>query len=186
MYLDQYNKDSFTLGAPYWKVFLWYAIGSPLIQNYLLDGLKTGRNLKVLVLRWFGASVGQGVLIRPGVKIKLPWRLHIGNHVWIGQDAWLDNAAEIYIEDHVCISQGAYLCTGNHDWSDPTFRLKLGAIRIECSSWIGAKAVVGPGITIGRGAVLSLGSVTGKSLQPMTIYAGNPAIPIKQRSLTKI
>jgi putative colanic acid biosynthesis acetyltransferase WcaF len=132
-------------------------------------------------LRLFGATVGQGVRIKPGVRVKFPWRLTISNHVWIGEAAWLDNLAEIVIEDHVCISQSVYLCTGNHDWSDPTFKLRLGKIHLESGSWVAARATVGPGVTIGRGAILSLGSTASKSLEPMTIYAGNPAVPIRQR-----
>ena len=81
------------------------------------------------------------------------------------------------------MSQGVYLCTGNHDWTDPNFALQVGAIELETESWIGAQAVVGPGVTIGQVAVLGLGSVTGRSLKPMTIYAGNPAQPIKSRQI---
>lgn len=101
--------------------------------------------------------------------------------MWIGENAWLDNVAPITIESHVCISQDVYLCTGNHDWSHPDFKLIPAPIYIEQSSWIAARATIGPGVTVGKGAILSLGSVTGRSLQPMTIYAGNPAQPIKQR-----
>jgi len=93
----------------------------------------------------------------------------------------LDNLAPITLENHVCLSQAIYLCTGNHDWSHPDFHLIPAPIHIEQSSWIGAGAMIGPGVTVGRGAVLCLGSVAGRSLLPMTIYAGNPAQPIKQR-----
>lgn len=63
------------------------------------------------------------------------------------------------LERNVCLSQGVYLCTGNHDWSKPTFALRLGSIHIEQSAWIGAKALISPGGTVGAGAVLALGSV---------------------------
>jgi putative colanic acid biosynthesis acetyltransferase WcaF len=101
--------------------------------------------------------------------------------VWIGEKAWIDNLAPITIESHVCLSQEVYLCTGNHNWSDPSFALITAPIVIEEGSWVAARGMVGPGVTIGRGAVLCLGSVASRSLEPMTICAGNPAKMIKKR-----
>lgn len=180
MRLDQYKPSNYSPGAPYWKQLLWYFIGSPIVQSY---GLPISA-IKVWVLRQFGSTIGQGVRIKPGVRIKFPWRLTIGDYVWIGEDVWLDNLAHITIESHVCISQGVYLCTGNHDWKHPDFALLTAPIHIQESSWIAARSVVGPGVTIGRGTILALGSVTGRSLEDMTIYAGNPAQPVKQRKLS--
>jgi putative colanic acid biosynthesis acetyltransferase WcaF len=179
MRLDQYTTGSYTPGAPLWKQLLWFFLGSPLVESYWLPF----SGFKVLLLRLFGTQIGQGVRLKPGIRVKFPWRLTVGDCCWIGENAWIDNLAPIILESHVCLSQGTYLCTGNHDWSDPSFSLKLGSIHLKQGSWIGARAIVGPGVTVGEGAVLCLGSVTGKSLQPMTIYAGNPAQPIKQRQL---
>lgn len=180
--LDRYQMGQYTPGAPRWQQILWYGVGTHLLESRLLPF----SGFKVWLLRRFGATVGRQVRLKPGVRIKFPWRLTIGDYVWIGENAWLDNLAPITLEDHVCLSQGVYLCTGNHDWSDPSFTLQTRPIHIEAGAWIAAKAVVGPGVTVGRGAVLSLGSVAGQSLAPMTIYAGNPAQPIKPRSLRAI
>ncbi|AFY47753.1 acetyltransferase (isoleucine patch superfamily) [Nostoc sp. PCC 7524] len=179
MYLDKYTVGNYTPGAPYWKQLVWYFLGSPLVESHWLPM----SGLKVLILRSFGAKIGQGVRIKPGVRVKFPWRLTIGDYVWIGEDAWIDNLAQVTIESHVCISQGVYLCTGNHDWNDPSFKLKIAPIYIQESSWIAAKSVIGPGVTVGKGAVLTLGGVAVKSLEAMIIYAGNPAQPIKERKL---
>lgn len=179
MRLDHYSLDRYTPGAPLWKQILWYYLGRALVQCYWLPWSA----LKVSTLRCFGAHIGRGVRIKPGVNIKFPWRLRVGNYVWIGENAWIDNPASTTIEDHVCISQDVYLCTGNHDWSDPNFKLTPAPILICSHSWIAARAVIGPGITVNRGAVLCLGSVAGCSLKPKTIYAGNPAQPIKERSM---
>lgn len=176
MHLDNYTLGSYTPGAPLWKQLLWYFV-VPLFRSYWLPF----SGLKVWLLRSFGAEIGQHVRIKPGVRVKFPWRLSIGDYVWIGENAWLDNLALIKIASHVCISQDVYLCTGNHDWSHPDFQLITAPIEIEQGSWIAARAVIGPGVTVGKGAVLGLGSVTGRSLQSMTIYAGNPAQPLKQR-----
>jgi putative colanic acid biosynthesis acetyltransferase WcaF len=175
--LCHYQTHDYVPGAPFWKQVLWFFIGDRLVRARWLPI----SYLKVFILRLFGATIGQGVRIKPGVRIKFPWRLTIGNYCWIGESAWLDNVAPIVLEDHVCISQGSYLCTGNHDWSDPNFQLKLGEIYLESGSWIAAQAVVAPGVRIGNGSILTLGSVATQSLEPMTIYAGNPAIAIKPR-----
>lgn len=177
MRLDRYT--TYTLSTPLWKQLLWYFLGDPLFRSRWLFF----SGLKVWILRCFGAQVGQRVRIKPSVRVKFPWQLIIGDYVWIGENAWLDNLASITLESHVCLSQDVYLCTGNHDWAHPDFKLMTGPIYIEQGSWIAARSVIGPGVTVGRGAVLTLGSVTGRSLEPMTIYAGNPAQPIKSRKV---
>jgi putative colanic acid biosynthesis acetyltransferase WcaF len=182
MRLDNYTIGNYTPGSPLWKQMLWYFVGSPLVASYWLPM----SGLKVLLLRAFGASIGQGVRIKTGVRVKFPWRLTVGDYVWIGEDAWIDNLAHVTIESHVCLSQGVYLCTGNHDWSHPDFKLMTAPIHIQESSWIAAKAVIGPGVTVEKGAILSLGGVTGRSLEAMMIYAGNPAQAVKKRNATPI
>jgi putative colanic acid biosynthesis acetyltransferase WcaF len=179
MRLDNYIVGTYTPGASYWKQLLWYFIGNPLVESYYLPF----SSLKVRVLRAFGAKVGKGVRIKPGVRVKFPWRLTVGDYVWIGEDAWIDNLAHVTIESHVCLSQGVYLCTGNHDWNDPNFKLMIAPIYIQESSWIAAKSLIGPGVTVGKGAVLVLGSVAARSLEPMTIYAGNPAQIVKKKAI---
>lgn len=176
--LDQYQKPGLpTGGAPLWKQLLWFFIGFRLVRSYLIPI----SSFKVWLLCLFGSQIGTGVRIKPDVRVKFPWLLTIGDHCWIGESVWFDNIEPIVIENHVCISQGVYLCTGNHDWSDPQFRYISKSIHIESESWIAASASVGPGVHIGRGAVLTLGSVALQSLKPMIVYSGNPAVQIKQR-----
>jgi putative colanic acid biosynthesis acetyltransferase WcaF len=179
MRLDRYTVGAYSPGAALWKQVAWYYLGSPLVSSYWM----VGSGFKCWLLRCFGAQVGSGVRIKPGVKIKLPWRLVVGDFVWLGENCWIDNVALVTIESHTCLSQDVYLCTGNHDWSSVSFQLKDTPIHIGEGCWIAARAMVGPGVTLGRGAVLCLGSVAGRSLEPMTIYAGNPAQPIKQRQI---
>jgi putative colanic acid biosynthesis acetyltransferase WcaF len=180
MHLDRYTVGDYTPGAPLWKQLLWYYLGDGLVRSSWLPFSA----FKVWILRQFGAQIGQGVRIKPGVQVKFPWRLAIADYVWIGERVWIDNVASVTIESHVCLSQAVYLCTGNHNWSDLNFQLTPAEICIEQGSWIAAHAVIGPGVTIGQGAVLGLGSVATRSLKPMTIYAGNPAQPIKTRTIT--
>ncbi|MGL5083034.1 MAG: putative colanic acid biosynthesis acetyltransferase [Microcoleaceae cyanobacterium] len=177
MRLSNYTTGAYSPGAPLIQQILWFFIGDLLTRS---DWLPVS-GFKVFILRCFGAKIGQGVRIKPGVRVKFPWRLTIGDYVWIGENVWIDNLVSVTLESHVCLSQDVYLCTGNHDWSHPGFQLVTGEIYLEESSWIAARSTVGPGVRVGRGAVLGLGSVTGRSLEPMTIYVGNPAQPIKQR-----
>ena len=86
---------------------------------------------RCFLLRAFGAKIGRGVNIKPRVKVKFPWRLIVGNHSWIGEAVWIDNLAEVEIGANCCVSQGAYLCTGSHDWNSRKFTLITKPIRVE-------------------------------------------------------
>ncbi len=127
--------------------------------------------------------MGRGVVIKPAVHIKYPWFLIVGDQVWIGEKVWIDNLAEVKIDSDSCISQGAMLLTGNHDYKSPSFDLITKSIQIERGAWIGAKSVVCPGILVGSHSVLTVGSVATKKMEPYLIYSGNPAIPVKKREI---
>jgi putative colanic acid biosynthesis acetyltransferase WcaF len=138
----------------------------------------------VFLLRVFGAQIGTGVVIKPAVNIKYPWRLKIGNHVWIGEQVWIDNLENITIGDHVCISQGAMLLCGNHNYKRTTFDLLVGKIVLEDGAWIGAQTVVCPGVTCKSHSLLTVGSIATSNLNAYTIYQGNPAVAIKERVIS--
>ena len=121
------------------------------------------------------------MVIKPGVRVKYPWLLRIGNHCWLGEDCWIDNLVDVSLGNDVCIPQGAYLCTGNHDWSDPAFGLIAKSIVIHDSAWVGAKAFVAPGVVLGEAAIAAAGSVIYKNIPDFQIHAGNPAAFIRYR-----
>lgn len=156
---------------------LWFFLGLPVLRCAWLPSSA----VRVAVLRLFGATVGSGVVIKPGVRVKYPWRLVVGNRSWIGEDAWIDNLADVTIGDDVCISQGVYLCTGNHDWSDPAFGLIVKPIRLGSGSWVGARSVVCPGVELGELAVLTAGSVAVRPIPASEIHSGNPASLTRKR-----
>jgi putative colanic acid biosynthesis acetyltransferase WcaF len=137
--------------------------------------------MKRWLLRRFGARIGSGVIIKPGVHIKLPWRLQVGDGSWIGERAWLDNLADIRIGANAVVSQGAYLCTGNHDWADPGMGLVVEPISIDDGAWVGAFARIAPGVTVGREAVVTLGAVLLRDADAGGVYSGNPAVRIRNR-----
>jgi putative colanic acid biosynthesis acetyltransferase WcaF len=176
MRLDVYSTGGFSRGRPAWLEALWL-----LAQPLFLSSPLPGSRLRVLLLRLFGARIGTGVTIKPGVRVKFPWRLLVGDHSWVGEDVWLDNLAEIRIGSHCCLSQGAYLCTGSHDWSNPGFTLVTKSIVLEDQVWLSARSIVGPGVTVGEGAVLALGSIATRDLARWHIHQGAPAIPLKPR-----
>ena len=113
--------------------------------------------LRPRVLRAFGARVGEGVLIRTGVKVHWPWKLEVGDHTWIGEGAWLLNLERLTIGSDVCVSQEALLCTGSHDRRSPTFEFDNAPITLLDGSWVAARAVVLRGVTVGREAVVAAG-----------------------------
>ena len=139
--------------------------------------------LKAIILRLFGAKVGKGLVIRTHVRIKQPWRLSIGDYVWIGESVWIDNLVQVAIASNVCLSQGAFLLTGNHDYKSTSFDLITGEIHLESGVWIGAKALVGPGVRCMSHSVLAAGSTTFKDLEANKIYQGNPAEVKRERKI---
>lgn len=169
---DSYTASRFTL-----RLILWFFVGDCLLRSWLPGSL-----WRRALLRCFGAAIGRKVVIKPHVRVKFPWRLRVGDHCWIGEHAWIDNLGWVQVGANVCISQGVYICTGNHDYRDPSFPYRLGGIVVESEAWICAMSAVAPGVTIGRGAILGLGSVAVSSLDPMTRYQGNPAVPIGPRA----
>ncbi len=178
--IDQYNNDWYKPGGSTIKRTLWYFTNALIFQNPLIP--LTG--LKVALLRLFGAKIGKGVVIKPSVNIKYPWRLTIGNHTWIGEKVWIDSLENITIGNNCCLSQGAMLLCGNHNYSKPTFDLITKKVTLEDGVWIGAYAIVCPGVNCGSHSVLAVNSVATKNLQPYTIYQGNPAIQTKHRKIS--
>lgn len=140
--------------------------------------------LKVRLLRVFGARIGSGAVIKPHVIIKYPWKLEVGDHVWIGEQAWIDNLDRVVIGSHVCISQGALLLCGNHDYTKSSFDLMTRAITLEDGVWIGAKSIVAPGVKCQSHSVLAAGSIATSNLEPYTVHQGCPAQVAKTRIIT--
>lgn len=177
--LVNYAPHQYDPGGGALKRVCWYVINALLFHSWLLPSSR----MKASLLRIFGAKVGLGVVIKPRVNIKHPWRLSIGDHVWIGEGVWIDNLVKVEIGANVCVSQGALLLTGSHDYSDVAFRLILGEIYLEDGVWIAANVVVCPGVRCGQNAVITVGSVLRKNAEAGGVYAGNPAAKVRQRAI---
>ena len=179
MDLSIYDNSDFDRGAPRWKEAAWIFVRCLFFQN----PLPWPSGLRVALLRAFGATIGDGVVMRANVNISFPWRLSIGDHVWIGEDVGILSLAQVTIESNVCISQRAYLCTGSHNFRREDFKLKVAPITVRAGSWIAAAAFIAPGVEIGSGAVVSAGSVVFESVPANAFARGNPAVVEKAEIL---
>ena len=178
--LNKFNNDWYNPGSKV-KRALWFFCNVMFLQNRA----NPFNGLKKTVLRAFGAKIGKGVVIKPNISVKHPWMLTIGDYVWIGEKVWIDNLAPVRIGNNVCISQGAMLLCGNHDYKKSTFDLMVKEINLEDGSWVGAQSVVCPGVTLKSHSILSVGSVATKDLEPYTIYQGNPAVEVRKREINE-
>lgn len=139
--LSRFNNSSFDRGAPRWKEVLWWLCRSLCFAPWF----PLPSALKVALLRAFGAKVGTGVVIRSRVNVTFPWKLKIGDQVWIGDEVMILSLDRVTIGSNVCISQRAFLCTGSHDFRAETFDLITKPIDIGDGCWIAACAFIGPG-----------------------------------------
>ena len=174
--LSTYDNSWYKSGDGF-KRFLWYYCN----LIFFRFGWFPFSFLKVFLLKLFGASVGKGVVIKPFVNIKYPWFLTIGDHVWIGEEVWIDNLAHVTIGNNVCISQGALLLTGSHDYKKSSFDLIIKPIIIEDGVWVCAKAIICAGVTCYKNAVITAGSVITSNCDAGGIYHGNPGVLYKNK-----
>lgn len=151
-----------------WRKQLWPCLGAPLVASTWVSS----SSLKVFILKLFGARLGRGVRVSPGIQVRCPWYLTVGDYSSLGSNLCIENLAAVTIADQVCLAQGVGLYTGRH-CPQP--------ISIQAHSWLAPQTTLGPGVTVGEGAILDAGGVATQSLQPWTIYRGNPAQVVQPR-----
>ncbi len=178
--LSSYNNDWYNPGGSFVKRGLWYFINA-----HILKSAMPFMGFKIALLKLFGAKIGKGLVLKPHVSIKYPWNLEIGNHVWIGENVWIDNLDKVRIGNNVCISQGALILSGNHNYKKSSFDLIVKPIAIDDGAWIGAKSIVTQGVIIGKEAVLQVNAVASTDLDAYGVYGGTPAIKLKERVIEK-
>lgn len=135
------------------------------------------------LLRILGAQVGRAARIHPSVRIFLPRLLEIGDESTVGEDVRLYNLGRMKIGRQATVSQGAHLCGGSHDDQDPALPLIRATITIGDCAWVCADAFIGPGVTVGEGALVAARAVCVRSVPPWQVVAGNPARTIRIRTL---
>jgi putative colanic acid biosynthesis acetyltransferase WcaF len=179
--LRRYDQSWFDRGRPGWYILLWWlvqAIAFPLTPHSF-------HTARVALLRLFGARIGQGVSIRPTARFTYPWKVHIGDYSWIGDDVVLYSLDRITIGEHCVISQKSYLCTGSHDLQDPAFGLKTAAIAIGNGAWVAADCFIAPGVQIGANAVIGARSNVLSNIPNQQVCWGNPCRPRYSRTYTQ-
>ena len=174
---SNFNNSWFYPGKNILIRIFWYYTNAIIFKSYIFPF----SNFKIILLKLFGAKVGTNCLIKPNVNIKYPWNLTMGNYVWIGENAWIDNLTLVEIGNNVCLSQSAYLFTGNHNYKMINFDLIINKIVLEDGVWIGANSIVTPGVICKTHSVLAAGSIATKSTEAYGIYQGSPAIFIRKR-----
>ena len=172
-----FDKKDFNAGASRFKLIAWYFISTVFFRS----GLMPFSSVLVALLKIFGCKAGHDIRVKPYVNIKYPWKLQIGDHTWIGENCVIENLAQVTLGKNVCLSQGSALITGNHNYKKVTFDLFVRPITIEDGAWIGAQAIVCPGVVVASHAVLTVGSVAVNNLNPYTIYQGNPGVEAGRR-----
>lgn len=177
--LSKYPHNEYHPGRNNLVCFLWYFINLLVLKNPFNPVMF----IKRWVLKLFGATLGKSVVIKPSVSIKYPWRLQIGDHSWVGEHVWIDNLDNVVIGPNCCLSQGAMLLTGSHDFSRVSFNVQTAPIVLEEGVWIGTKATVALGVRCKSHAILGINSTTLKDLEPYSIYYGNPAVKIAVRHI---
>lgn len=175
--LDTFSTCNFDKGAGALRIILWYFVNALMVRA----SWNPFMGIKIVLLKAFGAKIGKGLVIKNNVCIKFPWKLTIGDNVWLGENCWIDNLDYVTIGNDVCISQGALLLTGNHDYTVSSFDYRNAPIVIEDGAWIGAKTVVCPGVTAKSHSILTVGSIATKDMEEYGIYQGNPAKKIRER-----
>lgn len=174
---DPYREPSFSLGHRLQRQ-AWNIVYTLLFRT----SPRPFHAWRALLLRVFGAQLGHGCHLYPGVKIWAPWNLKLGNFVGVGDGVNLYSMERIEIGDYAVISQGAYLCGGTHNYNSANFQLVIKPIVIGTRAWVCAEAFIHPGVTVPDGAVVGARAVVTKNLpKTWAVYAGNPAIQVGNR-----
>ena len=181
--MSEYQRlDSFQLpenfrGRSAFYVQLWWLVQATLFawSPQFLYGWRR------FLLRLFDAKIGEGVLVRPTVKVTYPWKVTIGDYSWIGDDAVLYSLGKINVGSHTVISQKCYLCTGSHDYTKITFDIYAEPIEIGEQVWLASDVFVSPGVSVGDGTVVGMRSTVLNDLPGGKVCYGNPAKPVRDR-----
>jgi putative colanic acid biosynthesis acetyltransferase WcaF len=176
--LSKYSNSWYKPGGSAFKRALWFFVNACFLASFFPFS-----GFKVFLLRLFGAEIGKGVVIKPRVNIKYPWKLKIHDHVWLGERVWIDNLDLVEIGANSCLSQGAFILCGNHNYKKTEFDLMTAPVILAEGVWIGAQAIVCPGVICNSHAVLSAGALANRNLDAFCIYQGNPAQKVKERAI---
>lgn len=154
--------------APAWKVYAWGVVELLLVTN----PWQISSRLRRAALIAFGARIGEGVLLRPRLRVRFPWKLSIGDRSWIGEDVWLHNQDQLTIGSDAVISQGTFVTTGSHAHRRD-MALITRPVEICDGAWVTARCVVLGGSRIGVSALITPNTVVSGDVPAAMVY-GTP------------
>lgn len=175
--LSRFNLPTGFRGRSALTVQLWWLVQATLFRW----SPQFAYGFRAWLLRLFGAQVGDKTVIRPSVRITYPWKVRIGHHAWIGDNAELYSLGPIEIGAHAVVSQRSYLCAGDHDYTDPAFPIRGHRVVVGPQAWVAADVFVAPGVSIGEGAVIGARSSVFTDMPAGMVCMGYPCRPVKQR-----
>ena len=175
--LSRFEASGYDRGRGRLWQALWHGVSFLCFQPFWIP-----TSWRPIILRLFGAQVGHRVFIRHDVRIMWPWKFSIGDHSWLGEGARVINLETIEIGANVCISQGVMLCSGSHDYRQVSFPYRNQPIRIGDASWVAARALVLPGVTIGAGAIVAAGEVVRNDVPDHTLLLSGEHRPVEEPS----
>ena len=161
--LAGYPDSGFDRGRTTYVRVLWLAVWGMVGVRWWCPN-----RARLAILRLFGARFGQGCIVRPRVRIDLPWKLVVGDHSWIGEAVWIINPETVTIGSNVCLSQQAVVCSGSHDACSPVFARNSRPVRIDDGAWIALRGTVLSGVRVGSGATVGAGAVASRDIAPGT------------------
>lgn len=174
--LSHAGHGNFRRTWPSWYEALWILTEFLVVTN----PLQPSSHLRGIALRWFGARIGKGVILRPRLRVKFPWNLEIGDRCWIGEGVWIHNQDKVTIGHDSVVSQETFITTGSHDVRG-TMDLIVKPVEIGSGVWITSRCIVQQGVQIGDDAIVTPGSVVHKSVPAGWVFGGNPVRAIKER-----
>lgn len=157
--LAGFTGVGYTRGRGFIHQAVWVAVSNLVFQRWWCPN-----QLRISLLRVFGAEIGADVIIRENVKVHWPWKLRIGQNSWIGDGAWILNLEPVTIGRDVCISQSVLICTGSHDYKSPTFEFKNRPIVLDDGVWLAARSTVLAGVRIGANSVIGATALVAKDV----------------------
>lgn len=175
--LSKYSQENYSRGKNSIIILLWWIIQGTFFR-YSLHNMYMFRNV---LLRMFGANIGENVKIRASAKFTYPWNISIGENSWIGDNVQLYSLDFITVGSNCVVSQESYLCTGTHDIKDPHFGLLTNPIIVKDGSWVATDVFIYPGVVIHEMAVIAARSTVTTDIPANEVYAGSPAKYVKKR-----
>ena len=134
-----------------------------------------------LLLRCFGARIAPDAIVHPSARIWAPWNLVMKSGATLSYDVDCYCVAPVVLEERAIVSQYSFLCTATHDYEQEGRPVRAEPITIGAGAWVCADVFVGPGVTVGEGAVVGARACVCRDVDPWTVVGGNPARVIRQR-----